>query len=163
MSEFESEIQRPGEATPFRYLYLYLVKLKFGKKSYFGRGIIIYKGNNIKIGECASIGERSKLHGHGKISIGRDFLAAPGLTISSGGHNVQTLKPFEAEVKIGDRVWCGVNVTILPGVTVGDDVVIGAASVITKNIPSNSVVVGAPAKVIRTISRIENQVWKWYE
>jgi len=58
---------------------------------------------------------------------------------------VNTKKP----VKIGDRCWIGTNVIIQPGVTIGDNVVIGSASVVTKDIPSNSIAVGVPAKVIK--------------
>ncbi len=54
-------------------------------------------------------------------------------------------------VKIGKYVWIGANVVILPGVEIGDNAVIGAGAIITKNIPANSVAVGNPAKVIKKI------------
>lgn len=57
----------------------------------------------------------------------------------------------EARVTIGDNVWIGGSVTILPGVTIGDNVTIGAGSIVTKNIPSNSIAVGNPCKVIKTL------------
>ena len=57
----------------------------------------------------------------------------------------------EARVTIGDNVWIGGSVTILPGVTIGDNVTIGAGSVVTKDIPSNSIAVGNPCKVIKCI------------
>ena len=52
-------------------------------------------------------------------------------------------------MKIGDRCWIGANSIILPGVTIGNNVVIGAGSVVTKDIPDNVVAVGSPAKIIR--------------
>jgi maltose O-acetyltransferase len=52
-------------------------------------------------------------------------------------------------VKIGDRCWIGANVIILPGVTIGDNVVVGSGSIVTKDIPSNSIAVGNPARIIR--------------
>jgi len=58
---------------------------------------------------------------------------------------VNTKKP----VKIGKRCWIGINSIILPGVTIGDNVVIGAGSVVTSDIPSNMIAVGSPARVIR--------------
>ena len=58
---------------------------------------------------------------------------------------VNTKKP----VKIGKRCWIGVNSIILPGVTIGDNVIIGAGSVVTSDIPSNMIAVGSPARVIR--------------
>ncbi len=57
----------------------------------------------------------------------------------------------EAYVTIGGNVWIGGSVTILPGVTIGDNVTIGAGSVVVKDVPSNVVVAGNPAQVIRTV------------
>lgn len=54
-------------------------------------------------------------------------------------------------ITVGSNVWFGGNVTVLPGVTIGDNVVIGAGSVVTHDIPSNSVAVGNPCRVIRTL------------
>ena len=54
-------------------------------------------------------------------------------------------------VTIGDNVWIGGSVTILPGVTIGDNVTIGAGSVVTKDIPSNSIAVGNPCKVVKKV------------
>ncbi len=56
-----------------------------------------------------------------------------------------------ASVKIGNNVWLGSEVTILKGVTIGDNAVIGAKSLVTKNIPANCIAAGVPAKVIRMI------------
>jgi len=161
LSELEVYVQPPGSVTPLRNWYLQMEKVSFGRDSHFSRGLIIYKGFNISIGERASVGEHSMLHAHGKISIGNDFLAAPGLTINSGGHDVISMKPYAATVTIGDRVWCGVNVTILPGVTVGNDVVLGAGSVVNKDIPSSVVAAGNPTRIIRNIDRTQVQLWQW--
>ena len=54
---------------------------------------------------------------------------------------------------IGNDVWIGGNVTVLPGVTIGDRAVIGAGSVVTEDIPADSVAVGAPAKVVKELLR----------
>ena len=64
---------------------------------------------------------------------------------------ITNLKLPDSIVTIGDDVWVGGNVTILPGVTIGDRAVIGAGAVVTEDIPADSVAVGAPARVIRTI------------
>lgn len=161
LSEFEVSVQSPGQPTPLRRLYLRMEGLQFGKHSHFSRSLIIYKGQNISIGERASIGECSKLHAHTDIVIGDDFLAAPGLTINSGGHDVVSLVPYAKKVVIGHRVWCGTNVTILPGVSIGNDVVLGAGSLINKDIPSNVVAAGNPARIIRKLDRSSADVWKW--
>lgn len=60
-------------------------------------------------------------------------------------------------ISIGNNVYIGINCTILPGVTIGDNVIIGAGSVVTKDIPSNSVAAGVPAKVIKPIDEYLEQ------
>ena len=55
-------------------------------------------------------------------------------------------------INIGDNVWIGGSVTIVPGVTIGDDTIIGAGSVVTKDIPANVIAAGVPCKVIRPIT-----------
>ena len=56
-----------------------------------------------------------------------------------------------SEIRIGNDVWLGANVTILPGVTIGDNVIVGAGAVVTKDIPDNSLAVGVPARVVKEI------------
>lgn len=60
-----------------------------------------------------------------------------------------TFLNIKKPVKIGNRCWIGANAIILPGVTIGDNVVIGAGSIVTKDMPSNTIAVGSPARVIR--------------
>lgn len=60
-------------------------------------------------------------------------------------------------IKIGNNVFIGSNTIFLPGVTIGDNIVIGAGSIVTRDIPSNSVAVGVPAKVIKTIEQYEQE------
>ncbi|MBG6215567.1 acetyltransferase-like isoleucine patch superfamily enzyme [Arthrobacter sp. CAN_A6] len=56
-----------------------------------------------------------------------------------------------APIVIGRKVWVGSNATILPGITIGDNAVVAAAAVVTKDVPSNAVMVGSPARVVRVI------------
>ena len=59
-------------------------------------------------------------------------------------------------------MWCGINVTIMAGVTIGDDVVIGVGAVVCSDIPSNSIAVGVPAKPIKRLDRSRDQkIWTW--
>jgi acetyltransferase-like isoleucine patch superfamily enzyme len=92
----------------------------------------------------------------GGVAIGRYFHPGRGLTIFSSNHNYAagTRIPYDhiqhlLPVAIGDFVWCGANVTILPGVTVGEGAVIGAGSVVVKDIPRCAVVGGNPARVLK--------------
>ena len=57
-----------------------------------------------------------------------------------------------ARVVLGRNVWLGANVTVLPGVTIGDDAVVGAGSVVTRDVPPRTVVVGSPARVVRSLA-----------
>ena len=66
-------------------------------------------------------------------------------------------------ITVGNRVWIGANVSVLPGVTIGDDTVIGAGSVVNKDIPDGVVAAGNPCRVIRKITEADKQkypVWK---
>lgn len=63
-------------------------------------------------------------------------------------HKLQYNKP----IHIGNNVWFGAGVTVLPGVTVGDNAIVGAGSVVTKDVPSNAIVAGNPARLIRMIT-----------
>ncbi|HGM5582914.1 TPA: acyltransferase [Pseudomonas putida] len=72
-------------------------------------------------------------------------------------HRLPTLE-ITKPIKIGSNVYIGLNCTILPGVHVGDDVIIAAGSVVTKDVPSGSVVAGVPARVIKTVKAYEEKV-----
>lgn len=92
----------------------------------------------------------------GYVSIGRYFHPGRGLTIFSSNHNYDSDEfiPYSKEsiampVVIRDFVWCGANVTIVPGVTIGEGAVLGAGSVVTKDVPAYAVVGGNPAKVLK--------------
>jgi len=163
ISEFESLIVRPDGTPFFRRLFLKFNNVKFGRYCFFGGGFRLYKEEaELSIGERACFGENCGIYVHQNIDIGDDFLAAPGLTINNGTHNIETLEPSGSPIKIGNRVWCGVNVTILAGAKIGDDCIIGANSLVRSEIPARSIAVGTPAKVIKTEIRGSNKVWSCY-
>ena len=64
---------------------------------------------------------------------------------------------YVAPVKIGNRVWLGEGVIVMPGVTIGDGAIIGAHSVVNKSIPSNCIAVGAPAKIVKQWNNTTNR------
>jgi len=88
------------------------------------------------------------------IHIGANTLVASRTTILCHEHvkrdQIDARNPWVTDTYIGKNCFIGVGATILPGVVIGDEVIIGASSVVTKSIPSNSVAVGNPARVIRT-------------
>jgi galactoside O-acetyltransferase len=90
------------------------------------------------------------------IYIGDDCMIAPNVVIATSGHPILPILRehnyvYNFSVRIGKNVWIGSGVQILPGVTIGDNSVVGAGSVVTKDIPQNSVAFGAPCRVVREI------------
>lgn len=139
-----------GDGILFR-LWLWGNGVKFGKRIYSYYPFYLYGRSNLTIGDYFSFGEFTKIWNFEKITIGDDFMAAEGLIILTGGHDADTLVPIMKKVIIGNRVWCGANVTIMPGVTIGNDVVIGAGTIVTKDIPSETIVAGIPGRIIRNV------------
>ena len=91
-----------------------------------------------------------------KVTIGEDVLFAPNVQLYTAYHPLEpqaraALEVMAKPITIGNRVWLGGGVIVLPGVTIGDNSVIGAGSVVTKDIPHNSVACGNPCKVVRQI------------
>ena len=92
----------------------------------------------------------------GNIFIGDNVMFGPGVIVATPGHPIEIeLRrkgyQFNIDVHIGSNVWIGANSTILPGVNIGDNSVIGAGSVVTKDIPSNVVAYGNPCRIVRNI------------
>ena len=112
-------------------------------------------GYNIELGEGCYINFNCNFVDDGKIIIGNKVMFGPSVTIATVGHPIN---PNYREymycdpVVIEDNCWIGANVTITPGVKIGENSVIGAGSVVTKDIPANSIAVGNPCKVLREIS-----------
>lgn len=165
LSEFEATVLRPREKTWFRHAYLRNRGVVFSAPCYFSQGFRLFRAGVLRIGPRACFGENCGLYIHADVSIGSDFVAAPGLTINNGTHDLVTLQPSAAPITIGDRVWCGVNVTLVAGAHVGDDCVIGANSLVMSPIPPRSLAVGSPARIIRSDLRSgENPaVWRVYD
>ena len=90
------------------------------------------------------------------MTIGDNAFIAPNVGIYTAGHPLDAERrnqglEYASPIKIGNNVWIGAGVIILPGVEIGDNVVIGAGSVVTKSIPSDSLALGNPCRVVRKI------------
>lgn len=97
------------------------------------------------------------------VTIGENCQMAPNVAIYTAGHPVHpdtrnTAYEYGKEVRIGDNVWIGGNTVICPGVTIGDCCVIGAGSVVTKDIPAWTVAAGNPCRVIRAITEADRRL-----
>jgi acetyltransferase-like isoleucine patch superfamily enzyme len=109
----------------------------------------------IKIGDGTVINGKCYIGGQGGVKIGRYCHFAQGLTIYSSNHNWRSIEkiPYDhkiicKEVIIGDAVWCGANVTILPGSIIGNGVVISAGTVVRGNIFDGAVIAGNPCQIV---------------
>lgn len=111
-------------------------------------------GKNIHLGKGIFINSGCSFQDQGGIIIGDQSLIGHNVVIATLNHNIQPEKRanlIPSPVKIGSRVWIGSNSTILPGITIGDNAIIGAGSIVTKDVPKNTIVAGNPARTIRMI------------
>jgi|LauGreDrversion4_2_1035121.scaffolds.fasta_scaffold67887_2 acetyltransferase-like isoleucine patch superfamily enzyme len=118
-----------------------------------GYNNIIINGNpeSIFISMAVSAGCYFTIFRNTTLTIGENTIWACNVCIQTGNHDfIDREKYTVADVKIGKNCWIGNSVTILAGVQLGDNVTVGANSVVTKSFPSNCVIAGCPAKVIRT-------------
>lgn len=94
------------------------------------------------------------IQGYSGIYLGKNILFAKGLNLISANHSMDDLENWDKvdPIVIGDNVWIGVNVTILPGVNIGNNCIVGAGSVLTKSFKEdNLVIAGNPAKIIKKL------------
>ena len=119
-------------------------------------GVIHELGTGVTIGNNSAVGAYSFLGGQGGIKIGNNVIMGPKVNIFSENHGFDDLSlPIRLQpttrkgVVIDDNCWIGANSTILDGVHIGQGCVIAASSVVTKDLPVNSIAAGIPARVIR--------------
>ena len=91
------------------------------------------------------------------IFIGDSVMIGPNVTIATAGHPIdpelrKKVAQYNIPVRIGNNVWIGARAVVLPGVSIGENTVIGAGSIVTKDIPANVVAVGNPCRVLREIN-----------
>ena len=122
-------------------------------------------GKNITIGSDVYINFGCVILDCGQVTIGNNTLIGPNVGIYDANHVLDAeeriaggLKP--GNVHIGNRVWIGGNTTLLPNITIGDDTVIGAGSIVTHDIPSGVVAVGNPCHVLRKITEKDKVGYK---
>ena len=111
-------------------------------------------GKNITIGKNVFFNTGCSFQDRGGITIGDGTMIGMNVTIATLNHGLSLdtrNTTYPSPVNIGENVWIGSNATILPGVTIGDNSVVGAGAVVTKDVPKDTVVAGVPAKVIKKL------------
>lgn len=113
-------------------------------------------GYNIEIGENFYSNVNLVILDGAKVKFGDNVFIAPNCGFHTAGHPLDVSRrnaglEYARPITVGDNVWIGAGVNVLPGVTIGDNCVIGAGSVVNKDIPANSLAVGNPCRVIRSL------------
>lgn len=117
-------------------------------------------GYNIEIGENFFMNMNCVILDGAKVTFGDNVFVAPGCGFYTAGHPLDAERrnaglEYALPIRIGNNVWIGAQVCVLPGVTIGDNSVIGAGSVVTKDIPSGVLAAGNPCRVIRPITEAD--------
>ncbi len=160
---YDYNLTRPGEAEKRKALLRELLG-DMGENIWIEPPVRMAYGKNVHIGDAFYANFNLVLVDDIDIYIGNHVMIAPNVTITATGHPVhpdlrKNGTQFSIPVRIEDDVWIGANVVILPGVTIGKNSVIGAGSVVTKNIPENVVAVGNPCRVLREITERDKQFY----
>ena len=134
--------------------------------------IVIRKNGKVEIGDGTDIGQSSRMDCEGHIRIGKEVLTGPNVYITDLNHEYRDVTrsvmkqgihfvPVNGRpnIDIGDGSWIGRNVVIVGNVLIGKHCVIGANTVVTKDIPDYSVVAGSPARIIKRYNQ-ETQMWE---
>jgi acetyltransferase-like isoleucine patch superfamily enzyme len=131
--------------------------LHLGRWSWIGHGCKIraHEGE-VRIGAKTVLGQECTISSFQHVSIGRECIVADRVMLIDFDHGVvETERPireqgiYKRDVRIGHNVWIGYGACFLRGVTVGDNVVVGTYAVVNRDVPSNAVIAGVPARVLR--------------
>lgn len=125
-------------------------------------------GSNVSIGDNFYTNHNVIILDCAKVTFGDNVFIAPNCVFSTAGHAIDSeLRNQGLEIAlpitVGDSVWFGANVTVLPGVTIGSNTVIAAGSVVNRDIPSGVIAAGNPCRVIREITEADKQKYPIFD
>lgn len=140
---------------------------KTGKNYWIEQPFYCDYGYNIEIGENFYMNHNSVILDCAKVKFGDNVFIAPFCGFYTAGHAIDVEDRISGleygfPITVGNNVWIGGHVCVMPGVTIGDNSIIGAGSVVTKDIPSNVIAAGNPCKVIRPITPEDKFKYKKY-
>lgn len=168
----EIQLQNPGVELLFPIYWFFddIQAIQMGTEIYIGSFseiIVLKQSHSSRISGRLTIQDRVVIGSHaniraagGEIFIGRNSILAQQVSLIASGHEISLTQPYrdlkwdesKTGILIAENVWIGAGVTILPGCKIGANSVIGAGSVVTRNIPENEIWAGIPARKLRVIS-----------
>ena len=127
-----------------------------GERVYISPKCFIWSEDCLEVGNDVCIHAFTYIFAVGGVKIGNGAMISSNCSITTTTHPTDSTKRFAEDgitkpVIIGKNAWLGMGAVVLPGITIGDDSIVGAGSVVTKDVPPKSIVVGNPAKVLRKI------------
>jgi acetyltransferase-like isoleucine patch superfamily enzyme len=143
-------------------------RVRFGRWVWIGHDTKIrcHEGE-VRIGDKTVLGQECTISAYQHVSIGEQCIVADRVMMIDFDHNVAEVERpirvqgiYKRDVHVGSNVWIGYGAQILRGVSVGDNAIIGASAVVTKDVPANAVVAGVPARVIRMRERPATLSWR---
>lgn len=154
---FDLNQTRPGEKKKRNELIIKLLGYQPNNLELISPFMCDY-GNNIKLGKNVFINSSCYFMDCGRITIGDNVFIGPSCGLYTANHPLDFQTRNQGleqalQITIGNNVWLGGNVVILPGIAIGDNCVIGAGSIVTKNIDANSIACGNPCKVIKKVNQ----------
>lgn len=157
--------QLPAEDNEGRSAILHELIGQSGENCYIEPPFRCDYGSNIHIGKNFYANYETIILDCASVTIGDDVMFGPRVNVFTASHPIdamvrQTGLEVAKPITIGNGVWIGGNVTLTPGVEIGDHTVIGAGSVVTKSIPANVIAVGNPCHVLRAITKEDKKYWE---
>jgi acetyltransferase-like isoleucine patch superfamily enzyme len=132
-------------------------QMRFGRWTWIGDGTKIrcHEGM-VRIGAKTVLGQECTISAYQHVSIGDQCIVADRVMLIDFDHNVAEVERpirrqgiYKRDVRVGNNVWIGYGAQILRGTSIGDNAIVGAGAVVTKDVPANAVVAGVPARLIR--------------
>lgn len=141
-----------------RYVFISRLAAACGDNVAVFEGVHLFRLDKMRLGDNISVHQMCYIDGSGGLTIGSDVAIAHASTIMTTSHTyrdsgdtIRDAAITTEPVAIGNDVWLGAGVRVLAGVTIGNRVVIGAGAVVTRDVPSNVLALGVPARVVRRI------------